>query len=111
LEARQGFFEIYGGIEGALGGASMTRDLGQSWDIITDMAIKLVPGGHPYHALAEAAANAAREGNFTPQDVESIIVSRPGFTALTGPLHPTDLIGMARRSRVLATVRYVASTI
>ena len=31
--------------------------------IITDMAIKLVPGGHPYHALAEAAANAAREGN------------------------------------------------
>jgi len=31
--------------------------------IITDMAIKLIPGGHPYHALAEAAANAAREGN------------------------------------------------
>ena len=95
LEARQGFFEIYGGIEGALGGASVTRDLGQSWDIITDMAIKLVPGGHPYHALAEAAANAAREGNIAPQDVESITVSRPGFTALTGPLHPTDLIGMA----------------
>jgi 2-methylcitrate dehydratase PrpD len=95
LEARQGFFEVYGGIEGALGGASVTRDLGQSWDIITDMAIKLVPGGHPYHALAEAAANAAIEGNITPQDVESIIVSRPGFTALTGPLHPTDLIGMA----------------
>jgi 2-methylcitrate dehydratase PrpD len=59
------------------------------------MAIKLVPAGHPYHALAEAAANAAREGNIAPQDVESITVSRPGFTALTGPLHPTDLIGMA----------------
>jgi hypothetical protein len=59
------------------------------------MAIKLVPGGHPYHALAEAAANAAREGNIAPQDVESITVSRPGFTALTGPLHPTDLISMA----------------
>ena len=95
LEARQGFFEVYGGIEGALGGASVTRDLGQSWDIITDMAIKLVPGGHPYHALAEAAANAARDGNIAPQDVESITVSRLGFTALTGPLHPTDLIGMA----------------
>ena len=27
--------------------------------------------------------------------VESITVSRPGITALTGPLHPTDLIGMA----------------
>jgi 2-methylcitrate dehydratase PrpD len=95
LETRRGFFEVYGGVEGALGGASVTRDLGQTWDIITDMAIKLVPGGHPYHALAEAAANAAREGNVAAQDVESITVSRPGFTALTGPLHPTDLIGMA----------------
>jgi len=74
---------------------SVTHDLGRSWDIITDMAIKLVPGGHPYHTLAEAAANAAREGNIAPQDVESITVSRPDFTALTGPRHPTDLIGMA----------------
>ena len=73
----------------------MTRELGQSWDIITDMAIKLVPGGHPYHALAEAAANAARDADIMPEAVESITVSRPGFTALTGPLHPTDLIGMA----------------
>jgi 2-methylcitrate dehydratase PrpD len=95
LEARRGFFEVYGGVEGALGGVSVTRDPGQTWDIITDMAIKLVPGGHPYHALAEAAANAAREGKIAPQDVESITVSRPGFTTLTGPLHPTDLIGMA----------------
>ena len=59
------------------------------------MAIKLVPGGHPYHALAEAAANAAKEVNVGPEAIESITVSRPGFTALTGPLHPTDLIGMA----------------
>jgi len=95
LEARRGFFEVYGGVEGALGGVNVTRDPGQTWDIITDMAIKLVPGGHPYHALAEAAANAAREGKIAPQDVESITVSRPGFTTLTGPLHPTDLIGMA----------------
>jgi 2-methylcitrate dehydratase PrpD len=73
----------------------VTRDLGQSWDIVTDMAIKLAPGGHPYHALAEAAANAAKAGKMAPQDIESITVSRPGFTALTGPLHPTDLIGMA----------------
>src|SRR5216684_2109287 len=95
LEARRGFFEVYGGVEGALGGVSVTRDPGQTWDIVTDMAIKLVPGGHPYHALAEAAANAATEGNIAPQDVESITVSRPGFTTLTGPLHPIDLIGMA----------------
>ena len=95
LEARRGFFEVYGGTDGAAGHAVVIQQLGQSWDIITDMAIKLVPGGHPYHALAEAAANAAKEVNVGPEAIESITVSRPGFTALTGPLHPTDLIGMA----------------
>ena len=91
LETRQGFFEVYGGTDGA----SVTRDLGHKWDIITDMAIKLVPGGHPSHALAEAAANAARAGNVSPDEVETITLSRPGVTALSGPVHPTDLIGMA----------------
>ena len=76
-------------------GAGVTRDLGRAWDIITDMAIKLVPGGHPSHALAEAAANAARAGNVSPDEVETITLSRPGVTALSGPVHPTDLIGMA----------------
>src|SRR5215472_8530259 len=60
LEARRGFFEVYGGIDGAAGHAVVSQQLGQSWDII-----------------------------------ESITVSRPGVAALTGPLHPTDLIGMA----------------
>ena len=64
-------------------------------DIVTDMAIKLVPGGHPSHALAEAAANAARAGNIAPDEVDTIILSRPGVTALSGPIHPTDLIDMA----------------
>jgi 2-methylcitrate dehydratase PrpD len=91
LETRQGFFEVYGGTDGA----GVTRDLGRDWDIVTDMAIKLVPGGHPSHALAEAAANAARAAHLSPADVESITVSRPGLTALSGPVHPTDLIGMA----------------
>jgi 2-methylcitrate dehydratase PrpD len=95
FETHNGFFEVYGGTEAVAAGRSITRDLAQSWDIITDMAIKLVPGGHPYHALAEAAANAAKGGDITPLEVESITVSRPGFTALTGPLRPTDLIGMA----------------
>ncbi|HEY5866004.1 MAG TPA: MmgE/PrpD family protein [Candidatus Tectomicrobia bacterium] len=91
LETRQGFCEVYGGTDGA----SVTRDLGHEWDIITDMAIKLVPGGHPSHTLAEAAANAARAGNIAPDDVETITLSRPGVTALSGPVHPTDLIGIA----------------
>jgi len=95
FEEFHGFFETYGGVEGAVAGASVLRDLGQGWDIVTDMAIKLVPGGHPHHALAEAAANAARDENIAPAEVESITLSRPGVTVLAGPLHPTDLIGMA----------------
>jgi 2-methylcitrate dehydratase PrpD len=95
LETRKGFFEVYGATDGAAAGARLIRDLGRSWDIITDMAIKLMPGGHPYHALAEAAANAARAADAAPEAVQSITVSRPGMTALSGPLHPTDLVGMA----------------
>ncbi len=91
LETEKGFFAVYGGIDGG----NVTRDLGASWDIVTDMAVKLVPGGHPHHALAEAVANAARAGEVAPDEVESITLSRPGVTALAGPLHPADLIDMA----------------
>lgn len=92
LETHHGFCEVYGG---GRNGADIVQDLGKSWDIVTDMAVKLVPGGHPHHASAEAAANAAREGNIAPEKVKSITLSRPGMTALTGPLHPEDLIDMA----------------
>jgi 2-methylcitrate dehydratase PrpD len=95
LEMPLGFFAAFGGVDGAAAAAAATRDLGASWDIVTDMAVKLVPGGHPYHALAEAAGNAAREGKITAAEVDSITASRPGMTALSGPLHPKDLIDMA----------------
>jgi 2-methylcitrate dehydratase PrpD len=95
LEARQGFFEAFGGVDGATAAATVTHGLGESWDICTDMAVKLVPGGHPYHAIAEAAANAARKGNVAAADVDSIVISRPGMTTLSGPLHPGNLIDMA----------------
>ncbi len=96
LEAKKGFFEIYGGedIE------KVTADWGKEWDIITDMAIKLIPGGHPNHALCEAAVNAAREGNVIADEVETITMSQPvggklGIKPLAAPSHPHDLIGMA----------------
>jgi 2-methylcitrate dehydratase PrpD len=99
LEMPQGYFAAFGGADGEAASRLATRDLGaprdMSWDIVTDMAVKLVPGGPPYHAFAEAAANAARKGNIAPEQVESITVSRPGMTALSGPLHPKDLIDMA----------------
>lgn len=95
FEARRGFFEVFGGTDGVTAGAAALEGLGESWDIITDMAVKLVPGGHPYHAIAEAAANAARDGNIAAADIDSIVISRPGMTALSGPLHPANLIDMA----------------
>ena len=91
LEVPRGFFSAYGGdhLE------DVTKDLGKEWDITTNMAVKLVPGGHPHHAAAEAAANAAVAGNVDPADVASILVSAPKYRTLPGPKHPTDLIGVA----------------
>ena len=96
LETRHGFFEAYGGVgrRRSRGKASPAISA-ESWDIVTDMAVKLVPGGHPHHALAEAAAKAARDGRIAADEIDSITLSRPGVTALAGPLHPADLIEMA----------------
>jgi 2-methylcitrate dehydratase PrpD len=92
LETKLGFFEVYGNKPDV---SQITRAFGERWSILTDMGIKLVPGGHPHHAIAEAAANAARSGNVSPDEVESITISRPGFQGFTGPQYPTDLIGVA----------------
>jgi len=91
LEGPTGFLKVYGGKEVA----GLTTGLGESWDILDHMAVKLVPGGHPNHAFGEAAAKAARAGTIAADQVESITVSRPGLTRLRGPKHPNDLIGMA----------------
>jgi len=91
LEMPRGFFSAYSGDHLQ----DVTKDLGTSWDITTDMAIKLVPGGHPHHAAAEAAANAAIAGNVDPADVVSIVLSSAKYRTLPGPKHPTDLIGVA----------------
>lgn len=95
LETHAGFFHVYGQSPDIASVAHVTHDLGNRWTILTEMAIKLVPGGHPYHALAEAAANAARAGDVAAEEVESITMSRPDVRTLTGPRHPTDLIGIA----------------
>ncbi len=95
LEMPKGFFAAYGGAHLE----DVTRDWGKSWDIVTNMAIKLVPGGHPHHAAAEAAANAAIAGDVAPADVASIIVSAPKYRTLPGPAHPTDLIEVAHSPR------------
>lgn len=98
FETRKGFFEVYGGKDADIDSA--TRDWGTEWDIVTDMAIKLVPGGHPSHALGEAAANAARAGNVRADNVESIVVQQPldkkrRIGPMRAPSHPTNLVEIA----------------
>ena len=91
LEAPRGFFQALGGqaIE------DVTAGWGDSWDIVTDMAIKLMPGGHPFHAIAEAAANAATQGNVDPREVEKIIISAAQMRDWGSRSHPRELIGAA----------------
>jgi 2-methylcitrate dehydratase PrpD len=96
LEVKKGFFDVYGGEDID----SVTRDWGKDWDIVTDMAIKLVPGGHPNHGIAEAAVNAAREGNLSADEVETITMAKPLSVKLrVGPLpppkHPKNLVDVA----------------
>lgn len=91
LDAPRGFLSAMNG----QAAEDVTRDLGASWDIVTDMAIKLMPGGHPYHAIAEAAANAAIEGQVAAEDVERITLSAAQLLNLHGPTHPTDLVEAA----------------
>ncbi len=102
LEAPRGFFQ-------ALGGQAIddvTAGLGDSWDIVTDMAIKLMPGGHPFHAIAEAAANAAIEGDVDPRQVEQIIISAAQMKDWGSKAHPRDLIGAAH-----SVVYFVAASV
>lgn len=92
LEHPRGFLAAMGGQELE----DITRDLGASWDIVTDMAIKLMPGAHPFHATAEAASDAARIGNVDPDDIDEIVISSAvQWTKFKGEPHPRNLVDAA----------------
>ncbi|CAM4087130.1 MmgE/PrpD family protein [Bordetella tumulicola] len=100
FEGELGVLEQPRGFLDALGGQSrddIVRDWGGSWDIVTDMAIKLMPGAHPFHATAEAAADAARvEGRIKPDDIARIVVSAAvQWTDFKGEPHPRNLVDAA----------------
>ncbi|MBI3372047.1 MAG: MmgE/PrpD family protein [Betaproteobacteria bacterium] len=102
LEAPRGFFQALGGqaIE------EVSAGLGDSWDIVTDMAIKLMPGGHPFHAIAEAALNAAIAGNVEPGEVEKITISAAQLRDWGAKSHPGNLIDAAH-----SVVYFVAAAV
>lgn len=105
LAARAGFtgelsvLEHPRGFLAAMGGQAVddiTRELGDSWDIVTDMAIKLMPGAHPFHATAEAASDAARLGNVNPTEIREVFVSSAvQWTKFKGAPHPRNLVDAA----------------
>ncbi len=102
FEAKRGFLAAMGGVEIQ----EITQNWGESWDICTDMAIKLMPGAHPFHAIAEAAEMAAIEANAHPQAIEQITISAAQMKDWMAPNHPRDLIGAAH-----SVVYFVAAAI
>ena len=91
LDAPRGFFAAMNG----QAVDEVVRDWGGSWDIVTDMAIKLMPGAHPFHAIAEAAAEAANAGDVDPQQVEQIVISAIQMRDWGDSKHPRDLVSAA----------------
>ena len=90
FEAPRGFFDTFGAREVE----PVTHGLGTRWQILDHLAIKLVPGAHPYHAAAEAAASAARDLDVAPEQIDSILVAARSM-GRSLVYHPTDLVGMA----------------
>jgi 2-methylcitrate dehydratase PrpD len=90
LEAPRGFFDTFG----AGDRESVTRGLGERWEILDHLAIKLVPGAHPYHAAAEAAVEVARQAHVPPEEIASVTVAARSL-GRNLVYRPTDLVGMA----------------
>jgi hypothetical protein len=66
-----------------------------AWDITTDMPIKLMPGAHPFHAIAEAALEAASAGDVDPRQVEQIVISAIQMRDWGAGKNPHDLVSAA----------------
>ena len=90
LEAPRGFLAVFSG--GKIDAEILTRDFGKDWDIVTHMAIKLVPGAHQFHPAVEAAVNASRQSGVPAEDVARILVSGPQIRTLGRGQPPKDLI-------------------
>lgn len=92
LEAPRGFFDAFNG----QAVSDVAQGLGDSWDIVTDMAVKLIPGAHPFHAIAEAAWMAAIEHDLAPEQIRRAVISAPQLKVWAQQaVQPHDLIGAA----------------
>jgi 2-methylcitrate dehydratase PrpD len=90
LESPRGFLQVFGDAKVDVGG--ITRDLGKEWDIVTHLAIKLVPGAHAFHPTVEAAVNAAREANVPPEQIAKILLSGGQSRTIVRGARPKDFV-------------------
>jgi 2-methylcitrate dehydratase PrpD len=90
LGTRGGFVEVFGGGRDAV--RLLSVDLGQRWDIVEFLAIKLWPGAHPFSGTLEAAVNAARQANVPADAVAKILIAGPDRTNIGGSTRPRDLV-------------------
>ena len=90
LEAGRGFVATFAGRD--VDPSNLVRDLGSEWDIVTHLAIKLVPGAHAFHPAVEAAVEAARRANVAPERIARILVSGPRHRSLPVEQPPADLV-------------------
>jgi len=90
LGARGGFVAVFGGGSDAV--RLLSGDLGQRWDIVEFLAIKLWPGAHPFSGTLEAAVNAARQANVPADAVTKILIAGPDRTTVGGSRRPRDLV-------------------
>ena len=92
FESNRGFFDAFNGqsVE------SVTAGLGEDWDIVTDMAIKLMPGAHPFHAIAQAAIDLSTAHDLRPAQVARAMITAPQLKVWAHQaVPPHDLISAA----------------
>jgi 2-methylcitrate dehydratase PrpD len=78
MEAPRGYLSAFGGQE--IG--DVTKDLGTRWNFVDYMAIKLIPGAHPFHVFAEAATAAVLENDIAADAVARVIISGAQLTGV-----------------------------
>jgi 2-methylcitrate dehydratase PrpD len=78
MEAARGYFSAFGGQEIS----DVTQDLGERWNFVDYMAIKLIPGAHPFHVFAEAATAAMLENDIDLDAVAGVVISGVQLTGV-----------------------------
>jgi len=78
MEAPRGYFSAFGGQEIA----DVTTSLGERWNFIDYMALKLIPGAHPFHVFAEAATAVLLDNNIDVDAVARVIISGEQLTGV-----------------------------